>query len=76
MYVVLRRCTYLEGAHALRAQKILFGTRVLVYHSVYVKVLAHIRVRDIMNSTIITTVRPIYSATSRLKWVIFSSIES
>ena len=37
MYVVLRRCTYLVGAHALRARNLFLGTRVLVYHSLYVK---------------------------------------
>ena len=75
-YVVLCRCTYLVGAHALRARIFFFGTRVLVYHSLYVKVPAHVRERNNTTSTIITTLRPVYFWTSRLKRAIFSSVRS
>jgi hypothetical protein len=75
-YVVLRRCTYLVGAHALRARIFFLGTRVLVYHGLYVKVPAHVRERNNTTGTIITTLRLVYFWTSRLKWWIFSPLRS
>ena len=63
-------------AHGVRARKIFFCTRVLKYHIWYVKVPAHVRERNNSSSTIISTLRRIYFAASRLKQTIFSSVKS
>ncbi len=53
-----------------------FCTRVLIHHGLYVKILAHIQERNNTTSTIITTLRPVYFWTYRLKRSIFSLIRS
>jgi hypothetical protein len=72
--VVLRMCTYLVGCMSCALE--IFYTRVLVYRRLYIKVLAHVRERNNTTSTIITTLRPVYFLTSRLKQSIFSLVRS
>jgi len=56
------------------AREYFFCTGVLQYHIRYVKVAGHVRERSNISSAIISTLRPIYLATSRLKRSIFSSV--